>query len=82
MIEVTNRKFEDALRVLEGIVEKLETGELSLDEALGAFEDGVALVRHLGEKLTEVEKRVEVLTREPSGLFQLQNLLEDEDEDA
>ncbi|MBI3245646.1 MAG: exodeoxyribonuclease VII small subunit [Deltaproteobacteria bacterium] len=81
MIDVTNRKFEDALRVLEGIVEKLETGDLSLDEALGAFEDGVTLVRHLGEKLTEVEKRVEVLTREPSGLFQLQNVVEDEDED-
>ncbi len=81
MIDVTNRKFEDALRALEGIVEKLETGDLSLDEALGAFEDGVTLVRHLGEKLTEVEKRVEVLTREPSGLFQLQNMIEDEDED-
>lgn len=80
MIDVTNRKFEDALRALEGIVEKLETGDLSLDEALGAFEDGVMLVRHLGEKLTEVEKRVEVLTREPSGLFQLQNVIEDEDE--
>jgi exodeoxyribonuclease VII small subunit len=76
-----NKKFEDALRDLEGIVEKLETGDLSLDEALGAFEEGVALVRHLGEKLTEVEKRVEVLTRDPSGMFQLQTVVEDEDED-
>lgn len=77
----SNKKFEDALRDLEGIVEKLETGDLSLDEALGAFEEGVALVRQLGEKLTEVEKRVEVLTRDPSGLFQLQTVVEDEDED-
>ena len=77
----SSKKFEDALRDLEGIVEKLETGDLSLDEALGAFEEGVALVRHLGEKLTEVEKRVEVLTRDPSGLFQLQTVVEDEDED-
>ena len=77
----SNKKFEEALRDLEGLVEKLETGDLSLDEALGAFEEGVGLVRHLGEKLTEVEKRVEVLTLDPSGLFQLQNMVEDEDED-
>jgi exodeoxyribonuclease VII small subunit len=76
-----NKKFEDALRDLEGIVEKLEAGDLSLDQALGAFEEGVTLVRHLGEKLTEVEKRIEVLTRDPSGMFQLQTVVEDEDED-
>jgi exodeoxyribonuclease VII small subunit len=81
MEDLSNKKFEDALRALEGIVEKLETGDLSLDEALGAFEEGVVLVRHLGEKLTEVEKRVEVLTRDPSGMFQLQTVVEDEDED-
>jgi exodeoxyribonuclease VII small subunit len=81
MENVANKKFEDALRDLEGIVEKLETGDLPLDEALGAFEEGVALVRRLGEKLTEVEKRVEVLTRDPSGMFQLQTMVEDEDED-
>jgi len=81
MEQSSNKKFEEALRDLEGLVEKLETGDLSLDEALGAFEDGVKLVRHLGEKLTEVEKRVEVLTRDPSGMFQLQNMVEGEDED-
>jgi exodeoxyribonuclease VII small subunit len=81
MENLSNKKFEDVLRDLEGIVEKLETGDLSLDEALGAFEEGVVLVRHLGEKLTEVEKRVEVLTRDPSGMFQLQTVVEDEDED-
>lgn len=81
MEQQPNKKFEDALRGLESLVEKLETGDLSLDEALGAFEDGVALVRYLGEKLTEVEKRVEVLTRDPGGMFQLQTVAEDEDED-
>ena len=81
MEQQPNKKFEDVLRGLEGIVEKLETGDLSLDDALGAFEEGVTLVRYLGEKLAEVEKRVEVLTRDPGGLFQLQTVLEDEDED-
>ena len=77
----SEKKFEDALHDLEGIVEQLETGDLALDEALTAFEQGVALVRQLGDKLTEVEKRVEVLTRDPSGMFQLQTVAEDEGED-
>jgi exodeoxyribonuclease VII small subunit len=75
------KKFADGLRDLEQIVEKLETGDLSLEEALVAFEDGVALVRALGDKLTEVEKRVEVLTRDQSGAFQLQPITEDEEEE-
>ncbi len=75
------KKFEAGLHDLEELVEKLETGELSLEEALGAFEEGVGLVQHLGEKLAEVEKRVELLTRDQNGLFQLQTLPEEEDED-
>ncbi len=73
-------KFEDGLQSLENIVGKLERGDLSLEEALAAYEEGVALVRHLGTKLTEAEKRVEVLTQDASGLFQLEPLTEDEDE--
>ena len=76
------KKFEDALQDLEGVVEKLDSGTLSLEESLQAFEEGVALVRFLEEKLTEVEKRVEVLTRDNSGLFQTQSLETDEEGDA
>jgi exodeoxyribonuclease VII small subunit len=72
-------KFEDGLQALEAIVGKLERGDMSLEEALAAYEDGVALVRHLGTKLTEVEKRVEVLTQNAGGLFQLEPLTEDEE---
>ena len=74
------QKFEAGLHDLEEIVEKLETGELSLEEALEAFEEGVGLVKRLGEKLTEVEKRVEVLTRDQHGLFQLQTMPEEDEE--
>ena len=74
-----NKKFEDVLRDLEGIVEKLETGDLSLEEALGAFEEGVKLVRYLGDNLTEVEKRVEVLSRDQGGAFQLQAIAEEDE---
>ncbi len=75
-----DKKFEDALQDLEGVVEKLDAGTLSLEESLQAFEEGVALVRFLEEKLTEVEKRVEVLTRDNSGLFQTRSLETDEED--
>ncbi len=76
-----NKKFEDVLRDLEGVVEKLETGDLSLEEALGAFEEGIRLVRYLGDNLTAVEKRVEVLIRDQGGAFQLQAIAEDDEEE-
>jgi exodeoxyribonuclease VII small subunit len=77
-----HKKFEDALRDLEGLVEKLEAGDLSLEEALEAFEEGVTLVRYLGDKLTEVEKRVEVLTRDQGGAFQLQVVVTEGEEET
>jgi exodeoxyribonuclease VII small subunit len=76
-----DKKFEDALRELEDIVDTLETGALPLEEALGAFEAGVALVKGLTEKLTEVEKRVEVLTRDQGGAFQLEQIIKDQDDE-
>lgn len=74
------KKFEEALHDLEGLVEKLETGDLPLEEALATFEEGVALLRYLNDQLTAVEKRVEVLTRDLGGAFQLQVITEDEEE--
>ncbi len=73
----TEKKFEDALRGLEEIVERLESGDLALEESLSAFEQGVALVRYLNNKLNEVERRVEVLTHDQDGTLQV-NELEDE----
>ncbi|MBI3767932.1 MAG: exodeoxyribonuclease VII small subunit [Deltaproteobacteria bacterium] len=60
-------RFEDALQDLEETVQRLESGELSLEDALAAFERGVGLVRVLNEKLAEVEQRVEVLMRDSQG---------------
>jgi exodeoxyribonuclease VII small subunit len=61
------RKFEDELSDLEGVVEQIDSGELSLEESIAAFERGVGLVRTLNQKLDEVERRVEVLTRGGQG---------------
>ncbi len=60
-------QFEKALAELEGIVEALESGELTLDEALKKYEDGVRLTRACQTKLTEAEKKIEILTRSLSG---------------
>jgi exodeoxyribonuclease VII small subunit len=61
------RKFEEELKDLEAIVNKIDSGELSLEESIGAFERGVVLVKGLNQKLDEVERRVELLTRGAGG---------------
>jgi exodeoxyribonuclease VII small subunit len=56
--------FESALAQLEAIVDRLEQGDLALEEALRAFEAGVALTRRCAQQLTDAERRIEVLVRE------------------
>jgi len=58
--------FEQALEQLEGIVDRLEEGDLDLADALAGFEEGVQLTRHCHEKLEAAERRIEVLTGEGS----------------
>jgi exodeoxyribonuclease VII small subunit len=60
-------KFKDQLENLETIVSQIDSGELSLEESIDAFERGVRLVRSLNRKLDEVERRVEVLMRGADG---------------
>jgi exodeoxyribonuclease VII small subunit len=60
-------KFEDQLETLEDIVTRIDSGDLSLEESIDAFERGVGLVRSLNRKLDEVERRVEVLMRGAGG---------------
>ena len=67
MANQSARKFEDELADLESVVEQIDSGELSLEESIAAFERGVGLVRTLNQKLDEVERRVEVLTRGGQG---------------
>ncbi len=54
-------KFEEALGRLEEIVQVLERSELSLDESLKAFEEGVKLSKNCLKLLDDAEKRVEIL---------------------
>jgi exodeoxyribonuclease VII small subunit len=63
----TRKKFEDELKDLEGIVGQIDSGELSLEDSITAFERGVGLVRSLNQKLDEVERKVELLMRNAQG---------------
>jgi exodeoxyribonuclease VII small subunit len=55
--------FEKSLAELEQIVERMEQGELSLDESLKQFERGVALTRSCQTALQQAEQKVEILLR-------------------
>ena len=55
--------FEQALAELEGLVERLERGDLPLDQALQAFERGVALTRHCQACLQAAQQKVEILLK-------------------
>ena len=60
--------FEESLKKLEKIVEKLERGSLPLEEAMEAFAEGVRLVNVCNQKLDEVENRVQMLVKNgPAG---------------
>jgi len=53
--------FESALERLEAIVDRLESGELPLEQALAAFEEGVTLSRRCTAELEAAERRIELL---------------------
>ncbi len=61
--EVTPVDFETAMRDLEAIVERLEQGEMPLEESLSAFERGVMLTRTCQTALKEAEQKVDILLK-------------------
>jgi exodeoxyribonuclease VII small subunit len=63
----TKPDFETAMRDLEALVERLEQGDLPLEESLAAFERGVALTRSCQTALKEAEQKVEILLKKAGG---------------
>ncbi|MBC7081396.1 MAG: exodeoxyribonuclease VII small subunit [Thermoplasmatales archaeon] len=53
--------FEEALKKLEEIIEELEKGELSLDETISKFEEGIKLCKLCKEKIEKAEMKIEKL---------------------
>ncbi len=60
-------KFEDALKKLEKIVDDLERGDLSLDEALKKYQEGIELSRQCATRLEGAKKKIELLVKNKKG---------------
>ena len=60
-------KFEKALERLEKIVEDLETGNIALEDALKKYEEGVKLSALCQKRLSQAEKKIEILTKSLDG---------------
>ena len=72
-------RFEEALTELEGVVRRLEQGELPLEDSLVAFERGMSLVKQLSKRLEDIERRVEVLLRQDDGSLVVKALPDDDE---
>jgi exodeoxyribonuclease VII small subunit len=73
------KAFEEALQELEEIVNRLEQGDLPLEEALTLFEEGVRLSRSCHTKLDEAQKRVEIVLKDETGKLTSQPFEQAED---
>jgi exodeoxyribonuclease VII small subunit len=62
--EIENLSFEQAIQDLTGIVEKIETGQVSLAESLEQYEKGMAIIKHCRGILLDAEKRIEQIAED------------------
>ena len=59
--------FEEAIKQLESEVKRLESGNMSLDESIDAFESAIKLVKICNDKLENAERKVRILTENADG---------------
>ncbi len=71
--------FEQALGELEKLVERLERGDLPLEEALKDFERGVELARHCQSALRAAQQKVEILLRRNTGEVEVATFVSEEE---
>jgi exodeoxyribonuclease VII small subunit len=62
------KSFEEALAKLEQITKELEEGDLSLEESLQYFDEGVKLAEQCNSRLNEAQKKIELLLKKNEGL--------------
>jgi exodeoxyribonuclease VII small subunit len=75
-------KFEEALKKLEKIVAELESGDLSLDEALKKYQEGIELSRACSQRLDSAKKKIDVLIKNKKGEFELKGFDESKADEA
>lgn len=68
------KTFEASLAELEDIVTKLEDGDLPLEASLELFEKGIKLSRECRERLTNAERRIEILVKDADGGLRAEEL--------
>ncbi|MCM8800782.1 MAG: exodeoxyribonuclease VII small subunit [Candidatus Omnitrophica bacterium] len=71
-------RFEEALKKLEKIVNDLEKGDLSLDEALKKYEEGLQLARICSQRLESAKKKIDILVKNKKGEFELKPFSEED----
>lgn len=67
-------KFEETFKKLEKIVEDLEKGDLSLDDALKKYQEGIELSRSCSQRLENAKKKIDILVKNKKGEFELKPL--------
>ncbi|MFZ1741538.1 MAG: exodeoxyribonuclease VII small subunit [Pontixanthobacter sp.] len=65
--EIKSMSFEDALRALEDVVRKLESGEVPLDDSINLYEQGEQLRQHCQARLDSAQARIEKIVTGPDG---------------
>ena len=65
--DLAQMTFEDALRALEEVVRRLESGEVPLDESIDLYERGEALRKHCQARLDSAQARIEKIVAGPAG---------------
>ncbi len=65
--DIAKLSFEDALKALEEIVQRLESGRVELEESIAIYERGAALKAHCEAKLKDAEARIEKIVLGPGG---------------
>lgn len=66
--------FEDALKTLESIVEKLESGQVPLDETIRSFEEGMKLAEQCHRQLNQAESKLKRLVRSRQGDLETEDM--------
>jgi exodeoxyribonuclease VII small subunit len=75
-------KFEDQLTALEAVVERLERGELSLEDSVRLFEEGITLSNACKLELEKAEGRIQVLVETQGGQLEAADLDEEDEADG
>ena len=70
-------KFEEALHKLEGIVEELEAGNVSLDKAIKIYQEGMTISKQCLDSLNKAQKKIQICSKDKSGNIKIKPFKEE-----